>query len=154
MSGDGQTMNAGCTRIPPRCEPQVPFRKIPFLVLLTAAGCGAAALFLFNPEQHSFYPFCFFYRTTGLLCPGCGALRALHQILHGNLASALRFNSLLVASLPVVGFFMGRFVVCKMKKQPASHIIPSVWLWWALGVMLAFGVLRNLRFAQSLWLAP
>jgi hypothetical protein len=111
-------------------------------------------LFLFNPAQHSFYPFCIFHRSTGLLCPGCGSLRALHQILHGNFATALRFNALLVVSLPVAGLFLAGFVVRKLKNQPASLTISTVWLWWALGVMLAFGILRNLPFAQALWLAP
>jgi hypothetical protein len=154
MSGDAQTMNAGCTRIPPRYERQAPFRTIPFVLLFVAGGTGAVVLFLFNPAQHGFYPFCIFHRSTGLLCPGCGSLRALHQILHGNLATAVRFNALLIASLPVAVFFCARFVVRKLKKQPAPLTISTVWLWWVLGVMLAFGILRNLPFARSLWLAP
>ncbi|MEY2428204.1 MAG: hypothetical protein QOJ40_1089 [Verrucomicrobiota bacterium] len=147
-------MNASCTRIPPRYEPQAQFRIIPFLLLLTSACCGAVVLFLFNPAQHSFYPFCPFHRATGLLCPGCGSLRALHQLLHGHFGTALRFNALLVASLPVAGFFLARFVARKLKNQAAPFMIPTIWLWWALGVMLVFGIVRNLPFGRSLWLAP
>ena len=119
-----------------------------------AIGCSAVVLFLFNPARHSFYPFCLFHRATGLLCPGCGSLRALHQLLHGHFLAAVRFNALLVASLPVVSYFFGRFAVRKFKNQPVPLLISSVWLWWALGVMLAFGILRNLPFAPSAWLAP
>lgn len=119
-----------------------------------AIGCGAIVLFLFNPAQHSFYPFCFFHRTTGLLCPGCGSLRALHQMLHGHFVAALRFNALLVASLPAAGWFFGRFAMRKFKNQPVPAVFPAAWLWFALAVTLAFGILRNLPFARSAWLAP
>ena len=147
-------MNADCTRIPPRHAPVPALRPVPFLLSLIVVGCGAIVLFLFNPAQHGFYPFCFFYQFTGLLCPGCGSLRAVHQLLHGNFAAALRFNALLVGSLPVAGFFFGRFVVRKLKSQPAPAVFPSAWVWGVLTVMMVFGILRNLPFARSAWLAP
>ena len=154
MSGKGQITNAGCTRIPPQYEATSALRKAPFLLSMVAIGCSALVLFLFNPARHSFYPFCAFHRATGLLCPGCGSLRALHQLLHGHFAEAVRFNALLVTSLPVAGWFVATFAVRKLKNQPATLVISSVWLWWALGVMLVFGILRNLSFAPSAWLAP
>jgi hypothetical protein len=147
-------MNADCTRIPPRYPAATSFRAVPFILTSMAIGCAAVVLFLFNPAQHSFYPFCFFYRTTGLLCPGCGSLRALHQLLHGNFTAALRFNALLVGSLPVAGFFLGRFVVRKLKGRPAPAMFPSTWVFGVLTVMMVFGILRNLPFARSAWLAP
>ena len=59
------------------------------LVLGAFALLGlAAVLFFFNPAQSGFYPFCVFHRTTGLLCPGCGSLRALHQLLHQRICTS------------------------------------------------------------------
>ena len=65
---------------------------------MSLVALAAGVLFCFDPNRYPFYPLCFFHRATGLLCPGCGSLRALHQLLHGNLATAFHFNALLVSS--------------------------------------------------------
>src|ERR1035438_1340940 len=76
------------------------------LITLAGAVCvllatlTALVLFCFDPRQYHFYPICLFHQTTGLLCPGCGALRAMHQLLHGHLAVAFQFNPMLIVSLP------------------------------------------------------
>ena len=159
----------------------------PILVLLSLAVLSSVAvLFFFNPSQSSFYPACLFYQTTGLLCPGCGSLRALHQLLHGNLAAAFHFNALLISSLPILAWLSIRLAGRPLLPLPrrggegwgegvvhreASHaVVPSAipplihqpprlvirpaWLWFALAVVLAFGILRNLPFPQLSWLAP
>jgi hypothetical protein len=121
------------------------------LPALLAAGVGLV-LFCFDPRQYHFYPICFLHKTTGLLCPGCGALRAAHQLLHGHLAAAFRFNPMLVVSLPFllwVGVRYGRQIV---KKQPQSIGVRPVWLWLMLGAILMASVLRNLPWAPfALW---
>src|SRR5258708_976408 len=97
--------------VPPRLAESDRAPRSPFvLVLLTLTG-GAAVLFLFNPSEWGFYPFCFFYRTTGLLCPGCGSLRAMHQLLHGHFVAALHFNALFVLSLPLLALYGVRVAV-------------------------------------------
>lgn len=109
-------------------------------------------MFWFDPAQHRFYPFCFFHRLTGLQCPGCGGLRAVHQLLHGHLLAALHLNVLFVVSLPVFAWWWARIAFRKLKGQPSRSTIAPVWIWGLLTLALAFGVLRNLpAFA---WLAP
>src|SRR5438067_2053494 len=77
------------------------WRDVPvFLVCLSVLTVCAAILYFLDPAHFDFYPKCAFYQSTGLLCPGCGSLRALHQLLHGHWAEALRFNALLVLFLP------------------------------------------------------
>src|SRR5580658_8235710 len=71
-----------------------------------AAASALVVLFLFDPATHGFYPECALHRTTGLLCPGCGTLRALHQLTHGNFAAAWGLNPFVVGLLPV-GFWLG-----------------------------------------------
>src|SRR5215475_918213 len=90
-----------CGGIPPRYAETQP-RRISWVIWssILAIGCGAT-LYFFNPAQHGFYPVCTFYRTTGLLCPGCGTLRAMHQLLHGNLEAAVRLNAFTVSLLPI-----------------------------------------------------
>jgi hypothetical protein len=109
-----------------------------------ALGVAAVALFCFNPAEYAFYPFCVFHRFTGLLCPGCGSLRALHHLLHGHVSIAFRFNPLLVISLPVVcGWaLVGWFRAAKGK--PLKFAPTPVWIWLLVAVLLTFTVWRNI----------
>ena len=108
------------------------------------AALAALVLFCFDPRQYHFYPVCFFHQTTGLLCPGCGALRAMHQLLHGHLAAAFRFNPVLIASLPFVFWAGARFALQKARHQPLSLSLRPAWLWLILAAVLVISVLRNL----------
>ncbi len=69
------------------------------LLLMALAAMAAAVLFQFDPSRSAFYPGCMFHRMTGLLCPGCGSLRACHQLLHGHWAAAFHDNPLLILTL-------------------------------------------------------
>jgi hypothetical protein len=122
-----------------------PGRKPPLTVLAVVAVPMAFAcllLFCFDPRRYGFYPTCFFYKTTGLLCAGCGCLRATHELLHGHLVTAFRFNPLLVVSLPLLAWFGAVQTVRKASHQPALAVRPA-WLWALLVVLVAFTVLRN-----------
>ena len=49
------------------------------------------------------YPTCPFLAITGWYCPGCGSLRAVHDLLHGDLAGAVRPQPAGRARRPVPG---------------------------------------------------
>lgn len=104
---------------------------------------AATVLFFCDPARVPIYPVCLFHRVTGLDCPGCGSLRALHELLHGNFAAALHFNAFLVLSLPVFAWLGFRFVARRMKKEPVATFRP-VWLWLYLAAFVTFGILRDL----------
>jgi len=123
-------------------------------VCLLLAALAGSVLFCFDPRQYHFYPVCFFHRTTGLLCPGCGALRGLHQLLHGHLAAAFRFNPMLVVSLPFVIWFGARYGLQQARNQPFSLGLRPVWLWLTLAVVLVVSVLRNLPGVPFALLRP
>ena len=40
-----------------------------------------------NPYESGAFPSCIFYQATGWYCPGCGGLRATHELLHGDVAA-------------------------------------------------------------------
>jgi hypothetical protein len=127
------------------------------VVLAICVPLGALAslvLFFFDPSQYHFYPLCLFHRTTGLLCPGCGAMRATHQLLHGHLAAAFHFNPALVMSLPLLLWFGARFAVQKARNQPLSLSLRPAWLWLILAAVLVVSVLRNLPGAPFALLRP
>ena len=123
-------------------------------LLILLAAVAALVLFCFDPRQYHFYPICFFRQATGLLCPGCGALRALHQLLHGHLAAAFRFNPMLVVSLPVFVCLGTRYGLRQVTNQPASFTLRPVWLWLILTAVLVASVLRNLPGAPFALLRP
>lgn len=113
------------------------------MVAAALVFAGAAVLFLFNPAQHGFYPICIFHATTGLLCPGCGSLRALHALLHGNIVTAFLLNPLLIGSLPLIAV-LGLRAVLSLAGMPLSPLrISGAWLWAGTALVILFGVLRN-----------
>ena len=116
------------------------------IILWAVAGaCVFALFFALNPSALWFCPPCPLYRTTGLFCPGCGSTRALHQLSHGNLWAAIRFNPLAVAALPVLALLVIR---------PQPQWLGARWIWILLVVVIAFGVLRNLPWYPWTLLAP
>ena len=136
--------------------PGVWLRSAPAILTVCTllAALGGLVLFWFDPSRYHFYPVCLFHKTTGLLCPGCGGLRGLHQLLHGHLAAAFRFNPMLVASLPLLFWFGARYGLQAARNQPASPGLRPVWLWLTLAVVLVVSLLRNLPGTPFAMLRP
>jgi hypothetical protein len=123
------------------------------LILLGSAGV-LVVLYFFNPVQFSFYPRCTFHETTGLLCPGCGGLRAMHQLLHGHFVEAVRYNALLVGFLPGAVFLATRFALSRFRGVPTSVMVRPLWLWVGLVILISFGIARNLPGFPTSWIPP
>jgi len=81
-------------------------------------------------------------------------LRAMHQLLHGHLVTALRFNPLLVVSLPFFLWFGVKGVVQKARNQPVALGIRPVWWWLLLAVLIGFTLLRNVPGLRWAMLPP
>jgi Protein of unknown function (DUF2752) len=102
-------------------------------------------LLRFSPESCRFYPQCPFHQLLGLQCPGCGATRALADLLHGHLAAAIHFNALATLLFPVVAVY-GIFVYAQfLRRKPICRPnLPPATIYTALAVTALFGVARNL----------
>lgn len=111
-------------------------------------------LFFFDPTVYHFYPTCVFHQMTGLLCPGCGGLRAIHQILHGHLLTAFRFNPLLVSCVPVIAVIAASHGLRDKSNRPRSMGFPMSWIWLVGATTLVLGVWRNLPGAPTTILPP
>ena len=120
---------------------------------LGGAVAGALMLFFLDPAQTPVYPVCLFHRLTGLDCPGCGTLRALHALLHGHWVVALHDNLLMVISLPLLAWLGFRFAWNRIQGRSTRTPRP-LWLWLYLVAWLVFGVLRNLPFQPFASFAP
>ena len=116
---------------------------------------GGTALFFLNPSEHSFFPKCSFYVATGFSCPGCGSTRALFHLTHGNVLEALRLNPGLMALITLGLTDYVRFVVSVIRGNPFKTLFGRLKLLGALmGVMLVYGVIRNLPWPLFESLAP
>ena len=125
--------------------------------LWIAAGIGAVlvmawVLWRFNPNQNAFYPRCLLHATTGIQCPGCGGLRATHQLLHGNLANAFALNALAICLLPFAAFFGLEFFLKQVRGRSLlpKNLTSQVPFGVLMGVVTGFTIARNLPLAR--WL--
>ena len=122
---------------------------------LMLAGSVAVVLFLFDPARSAIYPVCHFHKLTGWHCPGCGSLRALHHLTHGELAAAFSCNPLLIVSLPVLAWLAGRRLIRRRSERaPLPSAVKLAALWVVVGVIVLFGILRNLPFPAFGWMSP
>ena len=119
------------------------------------AACALTLVYAVDPRASGNYPPCLFLYITGCYCPGCGALRALHSLLHGNLRDALGYNLLTVALLP----FLASAYVYGFARQVSQRRLPNLRVsrhvaWTALVAILAFWVMRNVTVVPLSVLAP
>ena len=117
---------------------------------------GAIVLFSYNPAETSIYPPCLFRLMTGLYCPGCGSTRALYQLLHGRILEALDLNAMLVVFLGS-GAVLAIIRTVRFRTNRARQTDTGIrlgWLWIFFGIILLFGVARNLNFFPFTVLAP
>jgi hypothetical protein len=112
-----------------------------------AAAVAAATIWVavVDPDRPGHYPLCPFHAGTRLWCPGCGSLRAVHALTHGDLAAAVHRNGLLVAALPVVAYAWVGWLRSPAGGRSGARLRVRTGHGYALvGLILAFGVLRNL----------
>ena len=121
---------------------------------MTIFAALSGVLYYFDPATHGFYPGCLFHRLTGLDCPGCGGLRAVHHLLHGEIAAAFHYNALFVVALPVGLLVAAKKVFLGVGVQTSVVNRSSQYYWIGLLVLLLFGIVRNLPIAPFEWMAP
>ncbi|MBR1551747.1 MAG: DUF2752 domain-containing protein [Muribaculaceae bacterium] len=116
-------------------------RAIVITLIMVIAVVAVTIYFFWNPATHGFFPRCVFLNLTGLKCPGCGSQRAIHALLHGEVAAALRFNAFLLIGLPLLCVYAvaewqrtrwPRFYVVMSSRPVLCVIVLMVLLWWVL----------------------
>lgn len=116
---------------------------------------GAAYLYTHNPVKFPYFP-CIINKLTGFYCPGCGAGRACYSLLHGHIYQAFRYNPLMLPVLVLLAVYAVVRAIDWMLTG-GNHIdryIPDKYLYWLFGVILVYGVIRNIPYFPFNLLAP
>ncbi len=136
--------------------PQV-HTRLGALLLLLAVILGLAVLWAQHPGDLHWLPPCPTLALTGLYCPGCGSLRAVHHLLHGRVALAWHHNpALLLLGLPALLLCALQFGRRAVGGRDALVIFTAApWFGWTvLALLLLFTAARNLPAAAFDWLRP
>ena len=111
-----------------------------------AVVAGSAYLLVNDPAKgHTFLP-CPFRTMTGLDCPMCGATRATAALLRGHVGTALGYNVLWVALIPLVVWAW----VTELRGGWATSRHPFRRRWFGIALVVVavlFAVVRNLPWA-------
>ncbi len=131
-------------RLPPWVEPAA----------LLVAGLGACAYVkMVDPNHSGAYPQCPTKLLTGIDCPLCGATRAVHSLIDGNLVGAMDHNLLFVLSVPLLVYAFVAWTSTRMGRPMKPLPVNNPRVLAAVGVvMLIFSVVRNLPMMPWHWL--
>jgi len=133
--------------------------------MAVAAAATVVMLRVFDPSTSGVFPPCPVHYLTGWYCPGCGSLRALHQLLHGNLRAAWAMNPLTVLLLPFLTYGLASYALDEIRGSgmrssvPARPrlpqlFLPAVWIRALCAAIILFGIARNLPIHPLNLLAP
>ena len=122
------------------------------LGVAAAALMGAGYVTAVDPNVAGHYPTCPFLAVTGWYCPGCGTLRAVHALGHGDLMAALAFNPFTVVAVGYAVLTWAMWLYRTARGRPLRWLAPHWVLYGVLGAILTFWVLRNVP--GWTWLSP
>ena len=116
------------------------------LIVFAAALILAPVYFFVDARYSSFFPHCPFFTMTGFLCPGCGSQRGISALLHGDILQAIRYNVLLVASLPLVIYSAIVSIINIFRTKPLIQKIfySPVFVKIVFAVIVLFWLIRNI----------
>jgi hypothetical protein len=127
-------------------------------MLEPAATIGALSLLTLalharDPHQHGSWGLCP-SAAMGIYCPGCGGLRAVNDLTHGDVGAALSSNILVTLMIPVATVLLALWAVDRWRghtrRVPWQRVRPLVVA--LVTVLVAFTVARNT--GAGAWLAP
>jgi hypothetical protein len=131
-------------------------KKVQLIFLYFLTTLGITIIYNFNPaESSNIYPPSLTREWGGFYCAGCGMLRGLHHLLHGNLQAALRFNPLLIIGLPYFFYWITPYFLKYFYNLEAYTIqSKNIQLVAMTIVCLLYGILRNTSYPFLFWLVP
>lgn len=121
-----------------------------------AAAAGAAAVLLLHvrdPHIEGSYGLCPVYALFGVYCPGCGGMRAVHNLTEGHIVDSLHSNLLALPVLTLYALWVGDWAIRGWRGDgPRLPGISSLTMWVLLGSIAVYTVVRNTPWGT--WLTP
>jgi hypothetical protein len=114
-----------------------------------AAAALAGAIDVVGNPSSTHVPLCPLHALTGLWCPLCGGLRALHALSRAHIREALHDNAMLVLALPVIAVLWAQWAA-RAQTGRARRRWPRGATLAVITALAAFTVLRNLAIGTAL----
>ena len=116
-------------------------------IRMCLAVATAILIFAFDPTTTWWFPSCPLHAFTGLLCPLCGSLRALHALLAGSPVAACFLNPL-TTSGAVAGFVAWvHDVACPTRAPHGKRLAALCFSTRGVAFVITFGMVRNVNVA-------
>ncbi|GIG54471.1 DUF2752 domain-containing protein [Demequina activiva] len=106
-----------------------------------------------DPHEGGHYPTCPSLWLTGWYCPGCGSLRAIHDMAHLDLAGAWGMNPLAVLVVPWLLWRWAAWTAAALGRPVRRRPAPAWSLYALAGAVVLYAVLRNIPALEP-YLAP
>ncbi|MFG2441326.1 DUF2752 domain-containing protein [Nocardia fluminea] len=123
---------------------------------LIAAGLGVGTLALLHfrdPHVEGSYGLCPVYALFGVYCPGCGGMRAMHNLTDGNILDSLHSNLLaLPLTIAFAVFVIDWILRARRGQRWRVPGLSAVTVWSFFGLLTLYTVLRNTPWGT--WLTP
>jgi len=117
------------------------------------AVVAAAVVHFHDPHAQGSYGICPFYALTGWWCPGCGGLRAMHDLTQGRILDSMHSNIFLLPLILGFTLWWVDWGVRRWQGRPARSLTMSrTTLVILLTLLAVFSVLRNTPWGT--WLTP
>jgi hypothetical protein len=119
-------------------------RWLVIILVLAALLVMGVIYFALDPSTSGLFPRCTFLSLTGYKCPGCGSQRAIHALLHGDVAGAFRYNALLLVAIPWIALCL--FAESQRVRNPRlyARLNAPLLIWQLLAIVLLWWLLRNI----------
>lgn len=116
-------------------------RVLIVIIAIVVALALGVVYYALDPSGSALFPRCAFLSFTGYKCPGCGSQRAIHALLHGDVAAAFRFNAMFLVSIPWLAMCL--LAETQRTRNPRLYVrlnsplliglfLVMVVLWWVL----------------------
>jgi len=120
---------------------------------LLALGTATALIAVIDPHTPGTYPVCPTQALFGIDCPGCGGLRATHDLAQGDVLGAAGHNLLFVLSVPIILVVLARSLWLAWHGRVPQQMAATrarVLVILAVVVVILFSVIRNLPGVEFL----
>ena len=119
-------------------------RSLVIVLVLAALLVFGVVYFALDPSTSGLFPRCTFLSLTGYKCPGCGTQRAIHALLHGDVAGAFKYNALLLVAIPWIALCL--YAESRRLRNPRlyARLNAPLLIWLFLAMVLLWWLLRNI----------